>query len=174
LDALPVQRARDCFLAWRRARREEAAPHLSDFAPHRLPPQTMPWVLIHRERADDKEIVYGLTGEELVFLFGENPKGKPILAYADPVERAQRLAVIRTAMHTCRPVWFTGSLLFENKDACPVGRLGLPARSGRDLVLMLIYFMLGGVPAGRLRGQARPVFDARDVLWCGEAEARGF
>lgn len=84
----------------------------------------------------------------------------------------QTLAVIRRAMHTRLPVWFTGSLLFENKDTYPVGRLGLPARSGGDLVLMLVYCMLAGFPAGRLRTVGRPVFDAGDVVWCSEAEAR--
>ncbi|MBL8699323.1 MAG: PAS domain-containing protein [Alphaproteobacteria bacterium] len=169
--------ARDSFESWRQARRRcapgQRLPELGEFAPHGLPRQVLPWILIHRERADG-EFVYGLAGEELVRFFGAYPSGQPILAYADPAERAARLAVIRNAVTSGRAVWFTGSLLFEYKDAIPVGRLGLPALSGpvaaRERVLLLVYFILGPAPKDRSRGAGRSVFDPASVVWCDDGE----
>lgn len=171
-DRLPADQARRAFHAWsvaRAARSTEGRPELGDFAPQRLPPECLPWLMIHRENADG-EIVYGLVGEELTHLFRGNPKGRPVLAYAAPEERVQRLATIRRAMHAARPVWFTGALLFDNRASVPAGRLGLPAQSGANRVLVLIYFLLDVLPPGRPHPVGSANFDPRDVLWCAEAE----
>lgn len=168
VERLPVERARRCFQAWNAARAmraTEGRPELTDFAPHRLPPECLPWLAIHREQPGG-DIVYGLLGQELIDLFGGNPRGRPVLASAPPEERAARLAAIREAMQTARPVWFTGALLFDNHVTLPVGRLGLPAQGGADRVLMLIYFLLSPPPPGRPRPLGSASFDARDVTWC--------
>lgn len=170
--------ARGSFEAWQRARRScpkgQRLPELGAFAPIGLPREVLPWTLIHRERADG-EFVYGLAGEELVRLFGKYPSGQPVLAYADPPERAARLAVIRSAVESGRAVWFTGSLLFEYKEAVPVGRLGLPALSGpadaRERVLLLLYFILGNAPKERPRAAGRAAFDPKSVVWCDDDAA---
>lgn len=168
VESLPLDRARRCFHAWNAARAMRATdgrPELKDFAPHRLPPACLPWLAIHREQPGG-EIVYGLIGQELIHLFGSNPRGRPVLAHAAPAERAARLAGIREAMQTARPAWFTGALSFENHVALPVGRLVLPAQAGVDRVLVLIYFLLSGVSPGRPRPLGGASFDSRDVAWC--------
>lgn len=72
IDVLPTQHARDCLTAWRAARQGETLPSLWDFAPQRLPPAALPWLLIHRLRRDGG-LVYGPAGNELIRWFGENP-----------------------------------------------------------------------------------------------------
>lgn len=172
--------ARECLAAWQAARKLRSPgrllPDLGAFAPMNLPRRVLPWILIHRERGDG-EFVYGLAGEELAHYFGKYPIGERVLGYAEPRERAARIEVIRTALETGRAVWFTGSLLFEHRDAIPVGRLGLPALSGpanaRERVLLLVYFLLRAFPEERARDIGRIVFDPRDVIWCTDAEADG-
>jgi len=168
-DCLPTRHARDCFEAWRRARRGDAPPALHDFAPFRLPKPVLPWLLIHRLRPDGS-IVYGLAGSELTHWFGETPKGRPVLRYADPSEREQRLEVIRQLMLTGLPAWFTGHCLFEHREHVSVGRLCLPATDGEDRVLLLIYFVLGKLPEGEIRRLGRPSFDPRQVTICAEGD----
>ncbi|WP_119422989.1 PAS domain-containing protein [Desertibaculum subflavum] len=172
VERLPVDRARRCFHAWNAARAMRATdgrPELKDFAPHRLPPECLPWLTIHREQPGG-EVVYGLVGQELIDLFGSNPRGKPVLANAAPAERAARLAGIREAMQTACPAWFTGALSFENHVALPVGRLVLPAQAGADRLLVLIYFLLSVAAPGRPRPLGSASFDSRDVTWCPAAE----
>lgn len=165
IDMLPTPQARDSFEAWRRARPPGGMPALHDFAPFRLPKPVLPWLLIHRLRPDGS-IVYGLAGAELTHWFGETPKGRPVLEYADPGEREQRLELIRRLMLTGLPAWFTGHCLFEKREHVSVGRLCLPATDGEDRVLLLIYFVLGKLPDAQVRRLGRPSFDPRQVAYC--------
>lgn len=164
-DLLPSQLARDCLAAWRTARRGETLPDLWDFAPHALPAAVLPWLLIHRQRRDG-ELVYGLAGDELIRRFGENPKGKPVLATAEPALRAQRIALVRQALDTGMPFWFGGTLLLDNQQHVPIGRLCLPARDRDEHVLLLIYFVLGEQPAQRLRIVTITDVEPEQTIWC--------
>jgi len=164
VDHLPEQ-GRRCFAAWLASRPTIGLPALHAFAPHRLPPAVVPWLLVHRLRPDG-ELVYGLAGDELTRWFGETPKGRPVLEYADPAERDLRLSVIRQAIDTGLPVWFRGELLFEGRENIAIGRLGLPAIDGPDRLLLLIYFVLGNHPEPRLRLVGRASFDPRNLTWC--------
>jgi hypothetical protein len=165
IDALPTQEARDSLFAWRSARRGETLPNLWDFAPHRLPPALLPWILLHRLRRDG-ELVYGLAGDELIRWFGENPKGKPVLATVEPAVRAQRIALVRQALATGMPFWFRGTLLLVNQQHVPIGRLCLPARDHDEHVLLLIYFVLGERPTQRLRIVTSTDVEPAQMIWC--------
>jgi hypothetical protein len=164
-DLLPSQLARDCLAAWRTARRGETLPDLWDFAPHALPAAVLPWLLIHRQRRDG-ELVYGLAGDELIRRFGENPKGKPVLADAEPAVREQRIALVRKALATGMPFWFRGTLLLVNQQHVPIGRLCLPARDHDEHVLLLIYFMLGEHPTQQLRIVTSTDVEPAQMIWC--------
>jgi hypothetical protein len=165
LGALPNQAARDCFAAWRKVRASEILPLLRDFAPQGLPPAVIPWILVHRLRPDDA-IVYGLVGEELIRLFGYNPKGEPVLGDIDPQERAMRLGLVRRSLDSGLPFWFTGSLALEEMDDVPVGRLCLPARDGTDRVLILIYFLLRRTRMPKPRAHWPATLDQAQIVWC--------
>jgi PAS domain-containing protein len=165
IDALPTQSARDCLAAWRAARHGEMLPDLWDFAPHRLPPALLPWVLIHRLRRDG-ELVYGLAGDELIRWFGENPKGKPVLGTSDAPVRAQRTALVRQSLATGMPFWYRGTLLLDNRQHVAIGRLCLPARDHDEHVLLLIYFVLGDSPAQPLRIVTSTDVEPAEMIWC--------
>lgn len=165
VDRLPTPAARDCFAAWLAARRSDGPPALHDFAPHRLPPAVLPWVMLQRRLADGS-IIYGLAGEELTRWFGENPKGRLVLANAVPDERERRLALVRRSMSEGLPVWIAGRTLFENREHVDVGRLGLPARDAGDQVLVVVYFLVGRRPRPDLRLVGNPSFEPEQVLWC--------
>jgi len=167
-EVLP-EAARQAFFAWRAARHEDDLPRLSDFAPHRLPRQTMPWILLQREQPDG-EVVYGLIGDELLHLFPGNVKGQPVLQCAASQEQTQRMALIRRTLDTGMPFWFTGTLLFKGREQMPVGRISLPARSGRDRVVIVIYFLLDRAPGSEARTPSRTELDPRDVHWCGPGD----
>ena len=169
-DLLPSQSARDCLLAWRRARRDDLLPALGDFAPQGLPAAVLPWLLIHRLRADG-ELVFGVVGEELVRWFGKNPKGQPILGGIPEEERQARIAIVHQSLSSGMPFWFEGTLLLENKEHLPIGRLCLPARHNAERVLVLIYFVLqhqGKLP--RLRAFLPGTYDAARLVWCREED----
>jgi hypothetical protein len=165
IDALPSPVARDCLSAWRVARQGEALPALWSFAPHRLPPAILPWLLIHRQRTDGS-FVYGLAGDELIRWFGENPKGKPVLGATDAAEREQRLALVRQSLATGMPFWFRGTLLLENHEHVQIGRLCLPARDNAEHVLVLLYLVLGEAPRQRLRVIGDSCIEPNQVIWC--------
>lgn len=165
IDALPGQLAHDCLSVWRDARQGDALPALWDFAPHRLPPAVLPWLLIHRQRTDGA-FVYGLAGDELIRWFGENPKGKPVLGDVDAAEREQRLALVRQSLATGMPFWFCGTLLLDNHEHVQIGRLCLPARDNAEHVLVLVYFVLGEAPRQRVRVIGDGSFEANQVTWC--------
>ena len=165
IDILTPQSARDGFLAWRSARHGKRLPDLFDFAPLRLPRSVLPWSMVYR-RLDSGELVYGLVGDELVYCFGENPKGKPVLAYAEPAERARRLEIILRSIATGLPVWFVGSVLFERKGHVPVGRLLMPVEEhGREAAL-IIYFILDEPPKEHLRIVRPTSMDPLQLVWC--------
>lgn len=165
IEALPLQLARDCLNVWRDARQGEALPALWDFAPHRLPPAILPWLLIHRQRIDGS-FVYGLAGDELIRWFGENPRGKPVLGDIDATEREHRLALVRQSLATGMPFWFRGTLLLENHEHVQIGRLCLPTRDNAEHVLVLVYFVLGEAPRQRLRVIGDSSFEPNQVIWC--------
>jgi hypothetical protein len=164
-DAMPTQAARDCLAVWRAARHGNTLPDLWDFAPHAMPAAVLPWLLIHRQRRDG-ELVYGLAGDELVRRFGENPKGKPVLGTSDPALRAQRLALVRQSLASGMPFWFRGTLLLDNQQHVPIGRLCLPARDHDEHVLLLIYFILGETPAQQLRIVTTTDVEPAQTIWC--------
>jgi len=169
IDMLPTADARACLLAWRKARRGPGLPRLRDFAPFEIPPRLVPWTLLYHRRPDG-ELIYGLAGEEMIHLFRTNPKGRRILEYALPEERASRLAVLNQVIDGGLPVWFTGALLFEDKQHIPIGRLCLPVDTGDGPGILLIYVSLGPAPLPRLQPMTRTTFNERDVHWCTEAE----
>jgi len=169
VDALPVADACTAFAIWRAARRGGATPRLWDFAPDRLPPHLMQWALVYRQRADG-ELVYGLAGEELTFLFGGNPRGRLVLDDAPTAERTARLRIIRKAMTSGLPLWFVGTLLIAKKEHVPTGRLLLPATIASGPAALVLYFPLPALPAKRpsLLGRAR--HDEGQVIWCTQAD----
>ena len=169
LDLLPTEAARAAYLAWRAARQGKPVPDLADLAPHRLPPQVLPWLSLQRERADG-EIVYGLAGEEIIHMLGRNPKGRPLMENAPAAERERRLATVRRAMQSGRPVWLTASLMFDNRVPVPVGRIGLPARSRGERVLLLIYFLLGQLPIDLPKPLVLRSLHHVDEIWCSAEE----
>ncbi len=171
-DILPLPAARDAFAAWRRARRGDSLPALFDFAPHRLPPSVLPWVLIQRLRHDG-ELVYGLAGDELIRLFGENPKGKPVLEHVEPDERARRISLLIEVIEKGLPIWYLATLLFENREHVPVGRLVLPAADATERLIVIIYFLLRETSTPPLRLVGRPSVDAGQVYWCDAADLTG-
>jgi hypothetical protein len=165
LDILPSEAARTCFRVWRAARRDNASPSLFDFAPLHLPRAVLPWILIHRLKADG-ELIYGLAGEEVVRWFGENPKGKPFLGHIEPAERAARLALIMQVITSGLPMWFLGTLLLENQEHVPVGRLVLPAVDNDEQVVLIVYFLLREPSAPHLRIVGQPSFSLTHTDWC--------
>jgi hypothetical protein len=169
VDILRLPAARDSFAAWRAARRDGSLPLLFDFAPLHLPPAVLPWVLIQRLLRTG-ELVYGLAGEELVQLFGENPKGKPALEHVEPDERAKRIGLINEVITKGLPIWYLGTLLLENRQHIPVGRLVLPATDEVERLVVIIYFLLRVAPALPLRLVSRPNLDAGQLYWCSPAD----
>jgi hypothetical protein len=172
IDALPSQLARDCFIVWRNARQGGVVPSLWDFAPTRLPPPVLPFILIERLRADG-EFIYGLAGEEVVRWFGENPKGKPVLGNTAPPKRESRIALLRQSISSGMPFWFWGTLLLDNKEHMPIGRLGLPASDKAEQLLLLIYFVLGAEPMPRRRVIDGDNLEAAQIMWCAESDLAG-
>ncbi len=119
-------------------------PDLHDLAPAMVPPSLLPWSMTFR-RDPDRKLTYGVVGEELAFLFHGNPRGKPVLHYADAAVRDARYAVIHRALDDGLPVWYTARLLFESGDA-EIGRLGLPTRIETGEALLLVYLPLSPLP----------------------------
>jgi hypothetical protein len=167
--ALATESARRCFEAWRAARHGERLPELTALAPAALPREVLPWTLLYRLRPDG-EIIYAVVGHELTFLFKDDVRGRPILGYADPAERARRVAIMKRVMVEARPIWFTGRLLFENRAHVPVGRLGLPARDGQGLALLMIYFLMGELPRPISPPLTSGPRDADPAVWCTDAD----
>ena len=164
IDILPAGDAQAAFLGWRSARRGAAQPQLWDVLPDRLPRKVLPWALLYRTGADG-ELVSGFAGEELRSLFGSNPKGQPVLAYAPPAERDARRAVIDRSMTSGLPVWFVGSLLFRNKAPVPVGRLCLPVAIGDERAFLLLYFILADVSLSQPLRAGESSLDERHLIW---------
>lgn len=169
LDVLPNEDARAAFKAWRTARTGPGLPKLRDFAPYNLPRRLVPWSLLYHLRADG-ELVYGLAGEEMVYMFHGNPKGRRILDYAAPEVRAARVALLKKIIATGLPVWYVGALLFEGKEHVPIGRLTMPVATGEGDGILLLYVALGPAPLPRLEPGMRTSFDERDVFWCTQAD----
>ena len=169
VDVLPSQAARDCFAAWRKARRDAVLPVRGEFAPLRLPAAVLPWLLIHRLQADGT-LVYGLAGEEVTRWFGENPKGKPSLGHVDEPERQKRIALVLESISSGRPFWFSGTLLLENREHVPIGRLCLPARDGSQKVLLIIYFVERPAALSREPTLEGGQVEWTELVWCGEGE----
>jgi hypothetical protein len=169
MDVLPSQLARDCFVAWRNARREGLLPILADFAPLRLPKSVLPWVLIHRLQADGT-LVYGLAGQQLTHWFGETPKGKPVLGDVDEPERQKRTALVLESISSGRPFWYSGTLLLKDKEHVPIGRLCLPARDRSEQVLLLIYFVLRKAALPGSSALERGQIKWTQPVWCGASD----
>jgi hypothetical protein len=169
IDALPSQLARDCFIAWRSARQGKMLPLLWDFAPFGLPARVLPWVLIHRQRANG-DLVHGLAGDELIRWFGGNPKGKPVFGDIEAGEREKRIAQVRQSISSGMPFWFWGTLLLKNKEHVPMGRLCLPARDKAEQVVLRVYFILREAPTPQLRGADRDSLESAEIVWCSERD----
>ncbi|MBL8835892.1 MAG: PAS domain-containing protein [Alphaproteobacteria bacterium] len=169
IDILPNDDARAAFRAWCAARVGAGLPKLRDFAPFNLPRRLVPWSLLYHLRADG-ELVYGLAGEEMIYMFHGNPKGRRILDYAAPQERAARVALLMQVIRAGLPVWFVGALLFEDKAHVPIGRLCMPVATGEGDGILLLYVALGPAPLPRLEPRMRTSFDERDVFWCTQAD----
>lgn len=157
---------------WRQLARDGNRPCLDDLAPQLIPPALLPWSMTYRRDAD-RVLRYGVVGEELSFLFRENPRGKVVLAYARPETREHRYAIIHQALDTWIPVWFSDITLFENWNPLRFGRLCLPTRTHPDPAqsgetLLLIYFPFQPLPEPRPRPMANPPFDPGAVAWCEE------
>jgi hypothetical protein len=132
---------------WRESIVTDGLPFMEEFAPFRIPAAQLPFTMVYR-RVAPRELVYGVVGDELTFLFRENPVGTPVLAYADAAERAARYDVILGSIDSRRPFWFSGSVLFKE---CRInfGRLGLPLRGRAHDSLVIIYFPSEPLPYPR-------------------------
>lgn len=169
VDILPTADVRAAFRAWCRAKTGPGLPRLRDFAPFELPARLVPWSLVYHRRPDG-ELVYGLAGEEMVHLFGGSPKGRNVLYYAAPEERAARIALLQRIIDAGLPVWFVGALLFEGREHVPIGRLTLPVATGEGDGVLLLYVSLGPAALPRLDKTARARFNEADVFWCTQAD----
>ncbi|WP_341897233.1 hypothetical protein [Ferrovibrio terrae] len=136
---------------WRALCGDDLLPDLHAMAPAKVPPALLPWTMTFRRDAD-RNLTYGVVGEELAFLFRGNPRGGMVLNYATPEVRAARYAVIHRALDEGIPVWYTARLLFES-GAADIGRLGLPTRTEAGAALLLIYIPLTPLPEMTQRRQ---------------------
>jgi hypothetical protein len=139
-------------------------PGLHALAPALIPADLLPWTMTFRRDAA-RHLSYGVVGEELTFLFHENPRGKPVLYYAAPEIREARYAIIHQALDEGMPVWYLGRVLFEFTSV-QVGRLGLPTRTENGEALLLVYLPLTPLPGAAERG-ARKGENPGDVVWLG-------
>lgn len=139
-------------------------PSLHALAPALIPADLLPWTMTYR-RDGARNLTYGVVGEELAFLFHENPRGKQVLHYAAPEVRAARYAIIHRALDEGMPVWYLGRVLFEFASV-QIGRLCLPTRTENGEALLLIYLPLTPLPGAAERG-ARKGESPGDVVWLG-------
>jgi hypothetical protein len=161
-DSLPAP-ARLVLQRWRAARQGATLPALHDLAPARVPAELLPWSMTYR-RDGDRNLTYGVVGEELAFLFHGNPRGKAVLYYADPAVRAARHAIMHRSLDEGRPVWYLGRLLFETGPVA-IGRLCLPTRIDSGEALLLIYIPFAPLP-GRAADRHRPLStETGDAIW---------
>jgi hypothetical protein len=123
---------------WRAAAPPGSLPLLAEFAPFQVPPALLPFVMVFRRVAPER-FDYGVVGEELGFLFKENPRGKPALECANSEERNERFTAAVRSLEECRPFWFSGRLLFESYHI-EFGRLCLPMRAREHQSLLIVYF----------------------------------
>lgn len=149
---------------WAAARNGATLPALDQFAPGRLPKALLPWSMTYRRDAA-RNLTYGVVGEELRFLFGNNPRGKAVLGYADPATREFRYGLIHRSLDEGTPFWYRGDVLFENMPRQDMGRLGLPTRTAAGEALLIIYFLYGAVPRPLPPLAARPGVDEAAVIW---------
>jgi hypothetical protein len=162
--ALPAA-ARLMLSRWRGLAGEESGlPGLHALAPALIPAELLPWTMTFR-RDGARNLTYGVVGEELTFLFHENPRGKPVLYYAAPEIREARYAIIHRALDEGMPVWYLGRVLFEFASV-QIGRLCLPTRTENGEALLLVYLPLTPLPGAAERG-ARKGENPGDVVWLG-------
>ncbi len=139
--------AQEALQRWRESAPTGGLPAMEEFAPFRIPRELLPFTMVYR-RVGANELVYGVVGNDLTFLFKSNPVGTPVLGYATPEERAVRYSVILNSIDAHRPFWFSGSVLFKE---CRIdfGRLGLPLRGREHDSLVIIYFPRTPLPFPR-------------------------
>lgn len=161
--ALPAA-ARLLLARWRGLAEDLAGglPDLHAVAPTLIPADLLPWTMTYR-RDRARNLTYGVVGEELAFLFHENPRGKPVLHYAAPAVRAARHAIIHRALDEGQPVWYLGRVLFDIGSA-DIGRLCLPTRTEAGEALLLVYLPLTPLPDMAQRGQRRGE-QTGEVVW---------
>lgn len=168
-DGLPPG-GHDLLAHWRAARRSAVLPPLRDIAPIGLPAAMLPWTLTYRRDAEGN-LTYGVVGEELVTLFGENPRGKMVLGYAEAAERQRRYERINQALDTGTPYLSCGGVLFDNAASLELARIGLPTRGDTAPVLVLVYFPLGPLPFPRLKVASFGPVDSGSFRWLTEYRA---
>ncbi len=148
---------------WQAACPSGQLPNLEEFAPFRLPPPLIPFSMVYR-RVSERELVYGLVGEELLFLFKENPRGKPVLGYASESDRNDRYSIIFRSFEERRPFWFSGSVLFKT-TSIDFGRLGLPMQAKQHQSLLIVYFPSAPLPTPRPTELVTSKMEGLDVCW---------
>jgi hypothetical protein len=148
---------------WRDASLSGQLPVLEEFAPFLLPPASIPFSMVYR-RVSERELVYGVVGEELLFLFKDNPRGKPVLGYASEANRADRYSVIFRSFEEKRPFWFSGSVLFKT-TRLDFGRLGLPMQAKQHDSLLIVYFPRTPLPTPRPTEMATSRMEELEVFW---------
>jgi hypothetical protein len=74
--------------------------------------------------------------------------------------------LVRQSLASGMPFWFRGTLLLDNQQHVPIGRLCLPARDHDEHVLLLIYFILGETPAQQLRIVTTTDVEPAQTIWC--------
>lgn len=148
---------------WQKACQPGVLPKLEEFAPFLLPAASIPFSMVYR-RVSQRELVYGLVGEELLFLFKANPKGKTVLGYASEADRNDRYSIIFRSFDEGRPFWFSGSVLF-NTTRLDFGRLGLPMQAKEHQSLLIVYFPREPLPMPRPTELVTSQMEALDVFW---------
>lgn len=155
--------ARLTLQRWRDASLSGQLPILEEFAPFLLPSASIPFSMVYR-RVSERELVYGLVGEELLFLFKANPRGTPVLGYASEADRADRYSIIFRSFEEKRPFWFSGSVLFKT-TRLDFGRLGLPMQAKQHQSLLIIYFPRAPLPSPRPTEMVTSRMEELDVFW---------
>lgn len=148
---------------WRAVASSGELPKLEDFAPFQLPSASVPFSMVYR-RVSEHQLVYGVVGEELLFLFKDNPQGKPVLGYATEADRSERFSIIFRSFDEKRPFWFSGSVLFKSARL-DFGRLGLPMQAKAHQSLLIVYYPTEPLPTPRPTEMVSSKMEVLDVFW---------
>ncbi|MBL8808471.1 MAG: hypothetical protein JNN22_16620 [Rhodospirillales bacterium] len=145
IGALPEAAGR-ALEAWRTLRGAAgAAPALADLAPAEIPRQLLPWLMTIR-RLPDRQLVYGVVGEQMVEGHGENPRGKPFLYDAPRDVAKTRIELVHAALDRTAPFW-VASRGVRARQWAHFGRLGLPTLAADGEALLVLFFRLAAADA---------------------------